>query len=58
MKAFLATCIAGAVIFAGMIYLVGGSTPGATVPDAARRSQARSRRSVLSLSRLPMRKRL
>ena len=24
MRAFLATCIVGAVIFAGMIYLVGG----------------------------------
>ena len=57
MKAFLATCIAGAVIFAGMIYLVGGSRPGATVPDAAARLGTESAvrdRSVLSLSRLPM----
>ncbi len=34
MKALLATCIAGAVAFTGMIYLVGESTPGATVPAA------------------------
>jgi hypothetical protein len=33
MRAFLATCIVGAVTFAGMIYLVGGHTTGATVPD-------------------------
>jgi len=34
MKALLAACIAGAVTFAGMIYLVGGNTPGAAVSDA------------------------
>ncbi len=33
MKAFLATCIAGAIAFSGVIYLVGGSTPRVTVPD-------------------------
>ena len=33
MKAFLATCIAGAIAFSGMIYLVGGSTRRVTVPD-------------------------
>jgi hypothetical protein len=34
MKAFLATCIAGAMTFTGMIYLIGGHTPGRTVPHA------------------------
>lgn len=34
MKAVLATCIAGAAIVTGMIYLVGGNTPRAAVPDA------------------------
>jgi hypothetical protein len=34
MKALLAVCIAGAITFTGVIYLVGGSTPGTTVPDA------------------------
>ena len=29
-----ATCIVGAITFMGMIHLVGGSSPGATVPDA------------------------
>jgi hypothetical protein len=33
MKALLATCIVGAIAVAGMIYQVGGNTPGATVPD-------------------------
>ena len=34
MKALQATCIVGAITFTGMIHLVGGNTPGATVPDA------------------------
>jgi hypothetical protein len=34
MKAVLAACIAGAVTFAGVIYLVGGNAPGTSVPDA------------------------
>src|SRR5262249_53289641 len=34
MKALQATCIVGAIAFAGMIHQVGGNTPGATVPDA------------------------
>jgi hypothetical protein len=34
MKAVLATCIAGAMTFTGMIYLVGGNAPGAAAPDA------------------------
>ncbi len=33
MKALLAACIAGAIAFSGVIYLVGGNTPGVTVPD-------------------------
>ena len=28
MKALQATCIVGAITFTGMIYLVGGNTPG------------------------------
>src|ERR1700742_360223 len=35
MRAVLATCIAGAMTFAGVIWLVGGSRPGAIVPDAS-----------------------
>ena len=35
MKALQATCIVGAITFAGMIYQVGGNTPGAIVPKAA-----------------------
>jgi hypothetical protein len=35
MKALQATCIVGAMAFTGMIYLAGGNTPGATVPEAA-----------------------
>ena len=34
MRAWQATCIVGVITFMGMIYLVGGNTPGATVPDA------------------------
>jgi hypothetical protein len=34
MKALLATCIAGAMTLTGVVWLVGGNTPGATVPDA------------------------
>src|ERR1700747_3470064 len=34
MKVLQATCIVGAIAFTGMIYQVGGNTPGATVPDA------------------------
>jgi soluble lytic murein transglycosylase-like protein len=34
MKALQATCIVGAITFTGMIHLVGGNTPGATVSDA------------------------
>ena len=34
MKALQATCIVGAITFTGMIYLVGGNTPSATVPEA------------------------
>jgi hypothetical protein len=34
MKAFLATCIAGAMTFTGMIYLVGANAPGAALPGA------------------------
>jgi hypothetical protein len=33
MKTLWATCIVGAIAFTGMIYLVGGNTPGATVPE-------------------------
>ena len=33
-KALLATCIVGATAFAGMIYQLGGNTPGAALPDA------------------------
>jgi hypothetical protein len=33
MKALQATCIAGAMTFAGMIHQAGAGTPGATVPD-------------------------
>ena len=35
MKVLQATCIVGAITFTGMIYLVGGNTPGSTVPEAA-----------------------
>jgi hypothetical protein len=34
MKVLQATCIVGALTLTGMIYQVGGQTPGATVPDA------------------------
>src|ERR1700722_20364858 len=34
MKALQVTCIVGAIAFTGIIYLVGGNTPGATMPDA------------------------
>src|SRR5262245_19464857 len=34
MRALQAACIVGAIAFAGMIYQVGGNTPGASVPDA------------------------
>ena len=34
MKTWQAACIVGAITFTGMIYLVGGNTPVATVPDA------------------------
>ena len=34
MNALQATCIVGAITFTGMIHQVGGTTPGATVPDA------------------------
>jgi hypothetical protein len=34
MKVLQATCIVGAITFTGMIHQVGGTTPGATVPDA------------------------
>lgn len=34
MKALLATCIAGAMTFTGVVWLVGGRTPDATVPVA------------------------
>ena len=34
MNALQATCIVGAITFAGMIHQVGANTPGATVPDA------------------------
>jgi hypothetical protein len=34
MKALQATFIVGAITFTGMIYLIGGNAPGATVPDA------------------------
>src|SRR3979411_3063 len=34
MKALQAACTVGAVTFTGMIYQVGGNTPGATMPDA------------------------
>ena len=34
MKALQVTCIVGAITFTGMIYQVGGNTPGATLPDA------------------------
>ncbi len=33
MKALVATCIAGAMTFTGVIWLVGGNTPGTAVPD-------------------------
>src|SRR5258706_196140 len=35
MKALQAACIVGAITFTGMIHLVGGNTPGATMPEAA-----------------------
>ena len=35
MKVLQAACIVGTITFTGMIYLVGGNTPGATVPEAA-----------------------
>ena len=35
MRAVLAICIAGAMTFAGVIWLVGGSRPGTTVLDAS-----------------------
>src|SRR6185437_10996444 len=35
MKVLQATCIVSAITFTGMIYLVGGNTPGTTVPEAA-----------------------
>ena len=35
MKVLQATCIVGAITFTGMIYLVGGNAPDATVPKAA-----------------------
>jgi transglycosylase-like protein with SLT domain len=34
MKALQATCIVGAIAFTGMIYHLGGNTPGASVPEA------------------------
>src|SRR5258705_851535 len=34
MKALQATCMVGPITFTGMIHQVGGTTPGATVPDA------------------------
>ena len=34
MKALQATCIVGAITFTGIIHQVGGSTSGATAPDA------------------------
>ena len=34
MKVLQASCILGAITFAGTIQPVGGNTPGATVPDA------------------------
>ena len=34
MKVLQATCIVGAMAFTGMIHQVGGTMPGATVPDA------------------------
>lgn len=34
MKALQATCIVSVITFTGMIYQVGGNTPGVTVPDA------------------------
>jgi hypothetical protein len=33
MKALQATCIVGAITFTGIIFQLGGNTPGATVPD-------------------------
>src|SRR5690348_16317433 len=41
MKALQATCLVGAIAFAGMIHQVGGNTPGATVPDAAASAETR-----------------
>src|ERR1700723_3550817 len=35
MKVLQATCIVGAMAFTGMIHQVGGTMPGATVPEAA-----------------------
>jgi Transglycosylase SLT domain len=35
MKALQAICVVGAVTFTGMIYLIGGNTPSATVPEPA-----------------------
>ena len=40
MKAFLGTCIVGAMTLAGIFHQLGGGTPGATVKDAARASTA------------------
>src|SRR5580698_7409483 len=35
MKALQATCVVGVITFTGMIYLAGGNTPSATVPETA-----------------------
>jgi hypothetical protein len=42
MKVLQATCIVGAITFTGMIHQVGGTTPGATVPDAMPEAAASS----------------
>ena len=52
MKALLATCIAGAMTFTGMIYLVGGNTPGATGP-AGRNAGGRRELRALGRRSLP-----
>ena len=48
MKALQATCIVGAITFTGMIHLVGGNTPGATVADAMPEAAVRAETPALS----------
>jgi Transglycosylase SLT domain len=40
MKALQVACVLGAIAFVGVLYQLGGNTPGATVPQAAARADA------------------